>query len=365
MANDADTETPASLLLWTLLEVSERAARIARECRSEKELFELLVQEKTGKERNTRFLHDFKTLADVFIQEMVKHYLTEKFPVLRTHIHGEETNEFTNAKGHRIFVEMKSTEGETALLLEQVLDGNARAAALLAHAAHAEPRVEESVRADFERVRPQLRGQEIPLDDIGIWIDPIDGTYEYVRGLWDEDSKGGSSEFGLNCCTILIGGYRRSSGVPCIGVVSQPFTTPQGGSTISYFSYGNVSSIRRMPLTRDIVLSSTEDPETIKKLSEKFTVMHCAGAGYKILNVALGLCNVYVCSKTSTYRWDTCAPHALLEAQGGGVRQFLTDGPILYNVGDKAAARNAAGIVAYRDANVLQKVLTLLRQQAP
>ena len=72
------SETEASQLLWTLLEVSERAARIARECRSERELFSLLVQEKSGDERNSRFVHDFKTLADVLIQETVKHYLTQK-----------------------------------------------------------------------------------------------------------------------------------------------------------------------------------------------------------------------------------------------------------------------------------------------
>lgn len=70
--------TQASVFLWTLLEVSERAARIARTCREEKELFKLLVEEKKGTEKNTHFLQDFKTLADVFIQEMIKHYLTQK-----------------------------------------------------------------------------------------------------------------------------------------------------------------------------------------------------------------------------------------------------------------------------------------------
>lgn len=78
----ATSNTEASLLLWTLLEVSEKAARIARECRSEHELFALLVQEKSGAERNTRFMHDFKTLADVLIQETVKHYLTQKVNII-------------------------------------------------------------------------------------------------------------------------------------------------------------------------------------------------------------------------------------------------------------------------------------------
>jgi len=98
----------------------------------------------------------------------------------------------------------------------------------------------------------------------------------------------------------------------------------------------------------------------LKKLSKEFSVVHCAGAGYKILTVALGLCSVYVCTKGSTYRWDVCAPHALLGAQGGGVREFREDTPIRYNVEDRVAAKNSGGVVAYRDEKVMEKVLTLL-----
>ena len=56
-----------------LLRVSEKAAVLARAVRSERELFALLVEEKTGEDANKRFLKDFKTLADVLIQETVRH----------------------------------------------------------------------------------------------------------------------------------------------------------------------------------------------------------------------------------------------------------------------------------------------------
>ena len=64
--------------LLELLQVSERAANIARLCRAERELFELLVEEKKGDERNKQFCRDLKTLADVLIQETVRHYVGEK-----------------------------------------------------------------------------------------------------------------------------------------------------------------------------------------------------------------------------------------------------------------------------------------------
>lgn len=62
-------------LLQALVGVSEKAADIARLCRREQPLFQLLVAEKTGPDRNRRFLQDFKTLADVLIQEVIKHDL--------------------------------------------------------------------------------------------------------------------------------------------------------------------------------------------------------------------------------------------------------------------------------------------------
>lgn len=62
-----------SRLLKSLVLVSEKAAAVARLCRQDEGLFGLLVEEKTGAAANPRFVRDFKTLADVLIQEMVRH----------------------------------------------------------------------------------------------------------------------------------------------------------------------------------------------------------------------------------------------------------------------------------------------------
>jgi len=65
-------------LVLEVLKVSEKAASLARIVRSEESLFELLVQEKKGDQSNKRFVHDFKTLADVLVQETVRHDLGKK-----------------------------------------------------------------------------------------------------------------------------------------------------------------------------------------------------------------------------------------------------------------------------------------------
>ena len=62
-----------SRLIRSLLKVSEKAANIARACRQNEALFSLLIQEKTSSEKNPKFIQDFKTLADVLIQETIRH----------------------------------------------------------------------------------------------------------------------------------------------------------------------------------------------------------------------------------------------------------------------------------------------------
>ena len=59
----------AERLLTCLLRAGAKASQIAYQCRAEKALFSILVQEKET-QRNDWL--DFKTLADVFIQQVIK-----------------------------------------------------------------------------------------------------------------------------------------------------------------------------------------------------------------------------------------------------------------------------------------------------
>ena len=95
-------------------------------------MFELLVEEKTGAEKNAKFDQDFKTLADVLIQETVKNEVGKVFPQLQDNILGEESNKFTNKLGNSLTVEIKETREGTKELLVKVLDDNETAAELLA-----------------------------------------------------------------------------------------------------------------------------------------------------------------------------------------------------------------------------------------
>lgn len=70
--------------------------------------------------------------------------------------------------------------------------------------------------------------------------------------------------------------------------------------------------------TKLAVVSSTEDEKYIKALKDLgYTVVFSAGAGHKILKVVCGDADLYLLSKNSTFKWDTCGPHAILNAIQG------------------------------------------------
>ena len=77
----AATKQPGSEMsdiLQELLRVSEKAANIARACRQQEALFQLLIEEKKEGEKNKKFAVDFKTLADVLVQEVIKGNMENK-----------------------------------------------------------------------------------------------------------------------------------------------------------------------------------------------------------------------------------------------------------------------------------------------
>ncbi|XP_069988751.1 inositol polyphosphate 1-phosphatase isoform X3 [Penaeus vannamei] len=375
-------------LIETLLSFSEKAGEIARTIRREPKLFSLLVEEKGEEEKNQRFTQDFKTLADVLIQEALRHHVTQMIPSLGEHVHGEESAEFTNTLGERVIVQICATKEETATLLEKVLDGNREAADLLAAVVHT---------AIIVKPDSTLAAKipKIPLDNLGIWIDPIDSTGEYVRGEIGKLS-GSIYSSGLPSVTILIGFYDRFTGEIIGGVVNHPFAVYDEenqswhGEVYWSVNYNDVKvhNMQIHKLASDatrpvIVMSSSEDVKVQEMLGKKFDIVYASGAGYKLLVVALGQVVAYVCSKSSTFRWDTAAPHGLLQALGGGVvvyRQLLSSAEdnhvsedmlkniqIKYNKPNadspKASLQwsNAGGIVAYRDNKVLPTILECLR----
>ncbi|KAI4457879.1 (2')5'-bisphosphate nucleotidase 1 [Holotrichia oblita] len=372
-------------LLESLIVVSEKAANIARICRQDRHLFQLLVQEKSQSEANPRFVQDFKTLADVLIQETIKRDIIRKFPVLESQINGEESNTFSNCLGESIEVKVLNSEEATSSLLERVLNGDSHAAELLAEAVHSD------LNLSVVNTRKDFPDDPVVNENLSIWIDPIDSTSEYINGFEKKEGNGIYLS-GLRCVTVLIGAYDKSTGKPVIGVINQPFYENVEGKWRGkcYWGANYANSLRSSPQspTGVICISGSEDELVKRKLIDcgGYRLVEAAGAGYKMLAVIEGLADAYILTKNSTFKWDSCGPQAILKCFGGGliVYEAAVRGNLIevdYNNGERSDGEdngdnegeekntskiekfcNRGGIIAYNNVNVLNDILKALRK---
>uniref|UniRef100_A0A2M4AJ73 Putative bisphosphate 3'-nucleotidase bpnt1/inositol polyphosphate 1-phosphatase n=1 Tax=Anopheles triannulatus TaxID=58253 RepID=A0A2M4AJ73_9DIPT len=360
-------------LLCELIKASEKAANIARICRRNERLFGLLVQEKDESESNSRFDHDFKTLADCLIQEMIKHDIGKQFPALRDNIRGEENSKFTNKAGDSVTLTVTDEQANTIETLQKVFAGDDEVVMALVEEVYRE------VELDMESL--ELPSDLVPLDnewsELGVWIDPIDATAEYIKGEEKRTKFPNIAASGLECCTVLIGVYETCHGTPIIGVINQPFAEriehdqqpPEYGGKIYWgmsvgdLKFNNIAP--HEPEARIAILSPSEQSKYVEFIRNqlKYDVIFSAGAGYKILKIATGEAELFLLSKGTTYKWDTCAPQAILRSMNGDLFN-LQDTLINKSVKkisytDRKTIRNLGGIIAYQNIDKLREFLKL------
>lgn len=314
-----------------------------------------------------------------------------RFPDIKDHVFGEENNKFTNALNEEITLDIQPTEVQTAQLLLKVLDGNTAAANALAAVVHSRVTLDAfDTDAKFEHTfQNSLFDAPFDAKDFGIWIDPIDGTNEYIRGqlvLPDPTTQIYSS--GLPTCLVLIGAFNRHTGEPIAGVMCQPFY-PKPGTTVldkQFLSrhlwgvdypgavYTNALECRKVnKLARSahpqpvVTMSSSESDEVRSTAASKGILTQAtSGAGYKLLTVVEGLADAYFLSKGSTYKYDTCGPQAVLKSiaksegkdasSSGGIfarpassSSTAPPVPVVYHVMDNPSQKswaNSTGILA-------------------
>ncbi|XP_013190223.2 inositol polyphosphate 1-phosphatase [Amyelois transitella] len=332
-------------VLEVLIQASEKAAAIARSCCSDGN--ELLVAEKYDGDANTRFDKDFKTIADVLAQESAKTEIATRYPELAKHVRGEECSEIGG-----VCIKLEENAEKTSELLSELIP--LKAAIRMASAAH------NHVNLSLEDLPDDL--PSIDITDLGVWIDPIDATAEFISGIHGKADK----DHGLPCVTVLIGAYKRSSGEPVIGVINQPFFKSNQGRIIWGVSYENYkawgcSEKEIHTNSNTVLMSGAENADIIEKVKKSgWQVMSVPGAGNKLMKVALGEAAMYIVSKGTTFRWDTCAPHAILKSKGGDLVTFNNHAPITYNAPESDNTQtfcNSDGLIAYSNPDYFEKFL--------
>lgn len=105
--------------------------------------------------------------------------------------------------------------------------------------------------------------------------------------------------------------------------------------------------------TKLAVVSSSEDEKYTKALKDLgYTVVCSAGAGHKILKVIVGDVDIFLLSKNTTFKWDTCGPHAILNAIEGGlfkIEDIIESGCVTeIDYSDERPNVNEGGLLALR-----------------
>lgn len=216
-----------------------------------------------------------------------------------------------------------------------------------------------SIKSSYEPLRRQLFendiGETADIDpsDITIFVDPLDGTREFVENR-------------LQNCQVLVG--VAIDGEAVAGAIGIPF--PAGDlSEDASIVYGLVdvgSGVRGTPLRRGpfpldhhidgvkyprphAASGDSKSPVMVacrEAAIEKFggSCVHYGGAGNKILAAALG-----EVSCTFSHRvggpWDLCAPEAVLKSMGGKMTDLFGEDIAIYK-SDAPVRCNERGFLA-------------------
>lgn len=148
---------------------------------------------------------------------------------------------------------------------------------------------------------------DVTEDQVTIWVDPLDGTSEFTKGLIDH-------------VTILIGVCVNDEAVA--GVIYQPFWQNRGRALWGLVGSGvGGFELKEPPQTKKVYVTSRSHYD---KAIEQFIdglkpceVIRVGGAGNKVLYILEGKAHAYVYPSAGCKRWDTAAPEAVLRAAGG------------------------------------------------
>lgn len=154
-------------------------------------------------------------------------------------------------------------------------------------------------------------------DDFVVWVDPLDGTSEYTQGFLDH-------------VTVLIGISIKNSAVG--GIIHQPYYKNANGELgrtiwglkgLGTCGFESTAS----PADKFIITTTRSHSNAIVQAAlealSPTDVIKVGGAGYKVLQLLEGIAHAYVFASPGCKKWDTCAPEAVLEAQGGCLTDML------------------------------------------
>ncbi|XP_068208987.1 Golgi-resident adenosine 3',5'-bisphosphate 3'-phosphatase isoform X2 [Palaemon carinicauda] len=188
---------------------------------------------------------------------------------------------------------------------------------------------------NVEVERTIVDDESIPVEDIRVWIDPLDATQEYTENL---------RQYVTTMVCVAVKGY------PTLGVIHKPF------ENFTAWGWAGKGVSPKLRVTKDqggpkddiahIIVSRSHAGDVkdvaLKAFGENTVVIPAGGAGFKTLAVIQGDADAYA-HVTLIKKWDLCAGNAILNALGGKMTTLKgTD----IDYGNRDEYKNQGGVLA-------------------
>lgn len=182
------------------------------------------------------------------------------------------------------------------------------------------------------------------------YVDPLDGTKEFIRG---------NGEYAVHI-GLAIGGEAK------LGVIYRPVGDRLHAGVVGGECWlEEKGSARKLHMPKaepgalTLAVSRSHRSERLQEVREALgarEVIRSGSVGLKCALVAEGRAHLYAHASPRSYRWDACAPEAVVRA-AGGVFVDLAGKPYRYGEGE---IQNARGILVCRE-DLLPHVLPTVR----
>lgn len=179
----------------------------------------------------------------------------------------------------------------------------------------------------------------VPIEDVDVWIDPLDATQEYTENL---------RQYVTTMVCIAV------KGKPVVGVIYKPFEDltawawagPNYMNKVVAKDVANNLKNQNKDLSQSKIIVSRSHAGDVHKVAEnafgdKIEVTPAGGAGFKAWEVVKGTQDAYI-HVTLIKKWDICPGNAILKALGGKLTT-LNGSEIDYSDKDE---KNRGGVVA-------------------
>ncbi|CAF1287063.1 unnamed protein product, partial [Didymodactylos carnosus] len=280
-------------------------------------------------EKSKHFDVDYKTIADVLIQEVVKYDLKQLYPTLEERIYGEEDGSI-QIQDEKFRIDVSGSIEQTLELLQKLFKIKCETMNDLAKLISCK-NIATIPKLSFDKI-PETT--TIDLINVGVWIDPIDGTHQYISGVDGLICPiTGINIDGLPTAMVLIGIFDVSTGEAIIGIVNKVFhqklsdNSWQGlvywGTSYQKKNYNNISEVHQQLTNKEpqkrTIIYGTVNNHSFTNLFNDWNKIDVAACGNKLMCVALKQANIYILTKSSAFFWDLCAPHAIIKSMNGQV----------------------------------------------